>query len=94
MQIRLTKRSKKLHNKPKGSTMLRRKFLSDLLTWKIAKKNECLLVKGARQIGKTFIIDKFGNEFYKQYFYINFLENPGLKMIFEGSLEADEIYKK
>jgi predicted AAA+ superfamily ATPase len=74
--------------------MLHRRILQDLINWKTNKKNECLLVKGARQIGKTFIIDKFGREFYKNYIYINFLENPNLKAIFDGSLEADEIYKK
>jgi len=74
--------------------MLRRKILQTLLNWKANKKNECLLIKGARQIGKTFIIDKFGREFYKKYIYINFLENPELKSIFEGSLEVNEIYKK
>jgi len=40
--------------------MLQRKILNDLIDWKKRKKNECLLVKGARQVGKTFIIDKFG----------------------------------
>jgi predicted AAA+ superfamily ATPase len=74
--------------------MLRRRILQDLINWKDSKKNECLLVKGARQIGKTFIIDKLGKEFYRNYIYINFLENPDLKTIFEGSLEAGEIYKK
>ena len=74
--------------------MLKRKILQTLIHWKSNKKDECLLVKGARQIGKTYIIEKFGREFYKRYVYINFLENPGLKNIFEGSLEANEIYKK
>ena len=74
--------------------MLQRKILQNLIDWRANKKNECLLVKGARQIGKTFIIDKFGKEFYKKYIYINFIENPGLKTIFDGSLEAGEIYKK
>ncbi|MCL2008517.1 MAG: ATP-binding protein [Treponema sp.] len=74
--------------------MLKRKMLQSLINWKISKKNECLLVKGARQIGKTFIINKFGKENYENYIYINFLENPAFKAIFEGSLEAGEIYKK
>ena len=74
--------------------MLRRRILQDIIDWKGQKKNECLLVKGARQIGKTFIIDKFGKEYYKSYVYINFLENPGLKTIFEESLEVGELYKK
>lgn len=44
--------------------MLRRKFYDTLLKWKQNHKNECLLVKGARQVGKTFIINKFGAENY------------------------------
>jgi len=74
--------------------MLNRKIIQTFLDWKNNKKNECLLVKGARQIGKTFTIDKFGREFYKKYIYINFIENPEYMDIFNGSLEADEIYKK
>ena len=74
--------------------MLQRKMLQILKNWKENKKNECLLVKGARQVGKTFIIDKFGKEYYAKYLYLNFIENPALKSIFEGSLEPAEIYKK
>ncbi|MCL2762263.1 MAG: ATP-binding protein [Treponema sp.] len=74
--------------------MLKRKMMQTLIDWKAGKKSECLLVKGARQIGKTFIIEKFGKDQYKNYVYLNFLENPGLKAIFEESLEANEIYKK
>lgn len=75
--------------------MLKRKFYNDLVRWKKEKKQECLLVNGARQIGKTFIIDTFGRENYGQnYIYINLLKNPEHKEIFEGSLEPAEIYKR
>lgn len=74
--------------------MLKRKIYNDLLNWKKHKKQECLLVCGARQIGKTFIIEHFAKEQYKSYIYINFYQNPEYKGIFIGSLEADEIYKK
>ena len=74
--------------------MLKRKFYDYLLNWKNTKDKECLLVKGARQIGKTFIIEQFGKENYKNYIYINFIENPRYKEIFEGTLSAEEIYKK
>ena len=52
--------------------MLKRKFYDELIAWKNTKSKECLLVKGARQVGKTYIIDKFGKENYKSYIYINF----------------------
>ena len=74
--------------------MLKRKFYNVLVNWKKTKKNECLLVNGARQIGKTFIIEKFGKSEYLSYIYINFIESPEQKHIFEGSLEPNEIYKK
>ena len=74
--------------------MLKRKIYDVLLNWKKTKKNECLLVNGARQVGKTFIIERFGLEQYEKYYYLNFIESPELKKIFEGSLEPSEIYKK
>ncbi len=73
--------------------MLKRKFYDKLLEWKNNHKQTCLLVKGARQIGKTFIIDLFGRENYESYIYINFIEMPQTKDIFSGELTADEIYK-
>ena len=74
--------------------MLERKILQTLIDWKNSKKNECLLIKGERQIGKTFIVNKFGYEFYEKYVYINFIENPEQQAIFDGTLETKEIYKK
>ena len=74
--------------------MLKRKFYDKLLSWKNTKQSSCLLVKGARQIGKTYIIDYFGKENYESYIYINFIEIPQAKDIFEGELTAEEIYKR
>lgn len=74
--------------------MLKRKVYKELLEWKNKKNKECLLVKGARQVGKTFIIEQFGKENYKNYLYINFFLSPETCDIFEGSLKAEDIYKK
>ena len=74
--------------------MLRRKFYSYLTEWKSSKKNECLLVKGARQIGKSFIIREFGKANYEQYIEINFEESPEVKAAFEGNLSVDELIRK
>ena len=73
--------------------MLKRKIYNQLVHWKDTHSKECLLVKGARQIGKTFILDYFGKNNYSSYLYVNFLFNPAYRDIFSGSLEADEIYK-
>lgn len=74
--------------------MLKRKIYDELLAWKEKKSKECLLVQGARQVGKTFIIQEFGKRTYASYIYLNFYQNPEHKRIFDGSLEAVEIYKK
>ncbi len=74
--------------------MLKRKMYRFLLDWKSHKEKECLLIKGARQTGKTFIVEQFGKNEYKSFVKINFLETPGLKAVFEGDLTADEIYKR
>lgn len=45
--------------------MLKRKIYDFLLEWKKTKKHECLLINGARQVGKTYVIEKFGKDNYK-----------------------------
>lgn len=72
----------------------RRKFYERLLQWKSGKHKECLLVKGARQIGKTFIIEKFGREQYESFIEFNFILDPEACSIFEGSLKAEDLYRK
>ena len=72
----------------------RRKFYDRLLRWKVEKHQECLLVKGARQIGKTFIIEKFGHEQYESFLEFNFVLDPEACSIFDGSLKAEDLYRK
>lgn len=72
--------------------MLKRKIYSRLLEWKSNKHHECLLVNGARQVGKTFIITEFGKKEYKHFIYINFFAMPKYKKIFDGALNAETIY--
>lgn len=74
--------------------MLKRKLYDSLLEWKNRDNKKCLLIKGARQVGKTYLISSFGKNEYKSYIEINFYEKPQLKEIFEGDLSAKEIYKR
>ena len=67
--------------------MLERKIVKTLLDWKKEEKKPCLLVRGARQVGKTYIIDKFARDHYKSYIYINFELSPEYKTIFNGNLD-------
>ena len=72
----------------------RRKFYDRLMQWKSTKHQECLLVKGARQIGKTFIVEKFGREQYESFIEFNFVLDPDACSIFDGSLKAEDLYRK
>ena len=74
--------------------MLRRKVYDKLVEWKKYKNNECLMIKGARQIGKTYIVRLFGQNEYETFIEINFMKNPEYKEVFSGGLSADEIYKR
>lgn len=74
--------------------MLERKIYQDLLKWKEKKNKKSLIIKGARQVGKIFVIDKFCRENYKNYVSINFFENDEYATIFDGGLDVDNIIKR
>lgn len=78
--------------------MLKRKIYSHLLDWKHQRHHEyikkCLLVKGARQVGKSFIIREFGQREYESFVCIDFFRQPDLKYIFDGDLTSEEILKR
>lgn len=74
--------------------MLERKLYKTLLEWKRSEKKECLLIKGARQVGKTYLVRAFGKKEYESFIEINFQEQSSLKAIFSGDKTADEIYKR
>ena len=64
---------------------MKRKIYSELLKWKKENKGEvALLIDGARRIGKSYIVEQFAKENYKNYVYINFDEMPSYKDIFDG----------
>ena len=71
--------------------MLKRKVFDQLKLWKDRANNKCLVISGARQVGKTYIVRKFGEAEYASYIELNFIENPGLSSIFMGSLNSDDI---
>ena len=78
--------------------MLKRKIYDDLIEWKNIRRNEqirkCLLIKGARQVGKSFIVKEFGKREYSSFLCIDFFRNPELKYVFEGDLTSEEILKR
>lgn len=73
---------------------LRRKIDDYLIEWKNNPNRLPLIVKGARQIGKTNAIRYFGENNYKVFIEINFVFNPEFKTIFQKSFNVDEIIKE
>ena len=71
--------------------MLRRKAMKKLEAWKGMKKKKCILVSGARQVGKTFLVRAFGKANYSSFIELNFLEKPSLKTIFDKELNAEAV---
>lgn len=74
--------------------MLKRKITEYLLSWKQKTDKKPLVIRGARQVGKTYIVEKFGKDNYKHYIYINFEKDIDMKSIFDGNLDVDEIIQK
>ena len=74
--------------------MFKRKITKILEEWKKEDNKQCLLIRGARQVGKTFIIEQFCKANYESYIYINFDLSPTRKTIFDGDLDADTLIMK
>lgn len=66
--------------------MLKRKATKDIKKWVESKDRKCLVVQGARQTGKTYIIERFAEENYEEYVEINFKQMPSARDIFSGDL--------
>jgi len=73
---------------------LKRKIDNYLTDWKNNPNRLPLIIKGARQIGKTNAIRNFGENNYKIFIEINFVLNPEFKTIFDRTFNVDEIVKE
>ncbi len=71
--------------------MLKRKIISQLTGWKEESVNKALLIKGARQVGKTTIVRQFARSHYENFIEINFEQMPMAKQAFEGNLDTRTI---
>lgn len=65
--------------------------MQQLINWKNKKNRKPLIIRGARQVGKTWLMKEFGKENYSKVVYINFDNNERMKNLFDGSLEIERI---
>lgn len=72
---------------------MKRDIYQILIDWKNSDNRRPLLIKGARQTGKTYIITQFGKNEFKDIIYLNFERNPEYKDIFNTNIPADIVEK-
>lgn len=68
-----------------------RESIASLIKWKEDKFRKPLIVRGARQVGKTWLIQEFGRTSYSKIVYVNFEENPALQNIFSIDFDIERI---
>ena len=73
---------------------MKRSILEELIKWKNSKYRKPLILKGARQIGKTYILKQFGKENYEDIAYFNFDHDEDLQNLFESSKNPQRILEQ
>ena len=70
--------------------MLKRTIWDSLIEWK-GRAHHPLVIKGLRQIGKTYIVRRFGKEFYENCVYIDLRSNTNVHYAFDGDFNVDQM---
>lgn len=74
-------------------TIMKRLIYNQLIEWKNSDRRKPLILRGARQTGKTYILKEFGKNEYKNYIYINFEESSELTDMLIENLKIEKIIK-
>lgn len=72
---------------------MNRNAMKRLVEWKNDPGRMPLIIKGARQVGKTWLMKEFGKNYYEQTAYINFDRNERMKSLFSGDFSLERILK-
>lgn len=70
---------------------MERVIMQKLIDWKNSKYRKPLILKGVRQVGKTWLLKEFAKRHYKNIAYFNFDEHPEYKQFFESTKDVDRI---
>ena len=70
---------------------MKRSAFSQLMKWKDNPERKPLVIRGARQVGKTWLMKAFGESCYESYAYFNFDEEDELKSVFETNKNPQRI---
>lgn len=70
---------------------MKRNQLAYLQQWKKASSRKPLIIRGARQVGKTWLMKAFGNQEYERTAYVNLESNPALRSVFASDFDINRI---
>ncbi len=65
--------------------------IEELKKWKESSNRKPLIIRGARQVGKTWLMKEFGEKYYEKCAYINFDDNSRMNKLFEENFDLDRI---
>lgn len=68
-----------------------REAIKKLEKWKNSSRRKPLIVNGARQVGKTYLLKEFGSKYYEKFAYINMDNNIRMKELFEGDFDTSRL---
>lgn len=68
-----------------------RNQIEKLIEWKNNKNKKPLIIRGARQVGKTWLMKEFGEKNYQNFAYINFDRNTRMEQLFSGDMNIERI---
>ena len=63
-------------------------LMNDLKKWAANTNRKPLIIKGARQVGKTWLMTEFGRSCFNDVFYLNFENTPGMDELFAGGRDG------
>ena len=70
---------------------VKRYAMNKLIEWKTMKRRKPLIICGARQVGKTWLMNEFGNACFENTAYINFENNDNMKTLFDGDYDVTRL---
>ena len=74
-----------------GCVAMYRIAMEKLMNWKESKRRKPLIIEGARQVGKTWLMKEFGKSAYRDTVYINFDSNSRMSELFASDLDIDRL---
>ncbi len=73
--------------------LVKRYLIDDLEAWRTSTDRKPLILRGARQVGKTWLLQEFGRTHFENTAYVRLEDNPAMKQLFEGALDPQRLLR-